>query len=108
MSGSSQTHSAYVAAAGGTWGIALGDPEHDPIDFAVQQERALAETRRALDPHGAALQSRIGHRSGQYTLDPFAEYHEYESQLHKLDEEGSVDSFHDAIDFSSPVSSPSK
>ncbi|KAL1412659.1 hypothetical protein Q8F55_000406 [Vanrija albida] len=84
---SSGSHAAnvYAAAAGGSWGIALGSPEEDEtITFADEQEKAIANTRAVLD---AAFEERKANEpdrstkgsSGMYSHDPFAEYHAYMS-----------------------------
>lgn len=87
----------YAAAAGGSWGIALGSPEEDEtITFADEQERAIAATRAVLDP---AFEERMTNgpdrdtkaSSGMYSHDPFAEYHAYMSGRPESDIENLFD-----------------
>lgn len=64
-----------AAAVGGTYGIALGSPTHDQVDFAAQQEEAIRQAQRAMEGYESDGARNDRTTSGQYHYDPFAEYH---------------------------------
>ena len=81
-SGTTSGYSPSVAAAandaasvGGTYGIALGSPTHDKLDFSAQQEAAIRQAQAAMEGYDSDSARNDRTNSGQYHYDPFAEYH---------------------------------
>lgn len=64
-----------AASVGGTYGIALGSPTHDKLDFAAQQEQAIRQAQQAMEGYESDHGRNDRTNSGQYHYDPFAEYH---------------------------------